>query len=109
MTGDLPSFLNAITLADAARAGGFAALGLGAGLAYFRALAAAVTQTLEAGPRARPVALHVARVVLAGIFFWAVSTQGAVALLAAFAGFLAARRIARRWTPALEGAPGQCT
>lgn len=103
MPSDLPSLLNALTVADGMRAVGFAALGFGGGMAYFRALAAAVSQTLDGGPRGKMVALHGARIVLAAGLFWAVSTQGAVALLATFAGFLVARHVARRWTPPAQG------
>jgi hypothetical protein len=74
----------------------YGALGLAAGLAYFRALAAGVRAFVGGAEKRRVLLLHALRIAGAVALFWAVATQGAVPLLAAFAGFLLARLIAGR-------------
>lgn len=107
MATDAATVLSAVTAADVARVAAYAAAGLLVGLGYFRALAAAVAATLGNGSKGRIVALHAARIGAAVAVFWAISTQGAAPLLAAFAGFLAARLAARRWTPGLAEQAGR--
>lgn len=69
------------------------AAGIAVGLAYFRAL----RWTIERGGK-HPLVIHAvalpARLVAAALFFGLVARLGALALLAAFAGFLLARALA---------------
>lgn len=83
MTPDIAHMLLAAVLT--------AALGAGGGWLYFRLLRLA-TDGFVAGGVARAAALTLARVCIAGLLFWSTAQLGAVPLLAAFAGFLLARR-----------------
>jgi hypothetical protein len=74
-----------------------AALGLAAGLAYLAVLRVNVRLYVSGGAAWRPILLHTVRIAGAVLVFWALATQGAGALLGGFAGFLAARLIARQW------------
>ncbi len=90
-----------MSAADVATVAAFAALGFGAGLAFFRALRLNVRLYATAGTDARAVGLHVLRLGALAALLWGAATQGAGPLLAAAAGFLAARLLAlRRREPA---------
>jgi len=74
-----------------------AALGLAAGLLFFRALRANVSLYLERGAGWQPLALHLARLLLMGGLMTAIALEaGASGLLAALAGVIGARAIALR-------------
>ncbi|HEX2573600.1 MAG TPA: ATP synthase subunit I [Polyangia bacterium] len=67
-------------------------LGLGLGIAYFLALRHNVRAYVEGGIGARGLALHAARFVATGaVFFW-LAQYGALPVLLALVGFLAARQ-----------------
>ena len=84
-----------MTLAAQAAAGG--AVGFAAGLLFFRALQHNAALYLETGPAWRPIALHVARLLLlSALLLGIVLASDAAGLLAAFAGILAARAVALR-------------
>lgn len=74
-----------------------AALGLAIGLAYFAALRVNVRLYISGSAGWRPVLLHVARIVAVALGFWALATQGPGPLLGGLLGFLAARRVIRKW------------
>jgi len=74
----------------------YLALGFIGGLAYFRLLAIGLKASLGGGTWVSGAGWHAARVVGAVAVFWGVATQGAVALLACFGGFLAARLVSRK-------------
>lgn len=78
-----------------------AALGAVAGFvgggAYFAALARGVAATVAEGGHGRSAWMwHVGRVAGAVALFWLAATQGGVALIFTFAGFLLARHAVRR-------------
>ncbi|MEZ5833665.1 MAG: ATP synthase subunit I [Dongiaceae bacterium] len=79
-----------LTLLAAAAA---AAAGLGIGLAYFRLMRWTVASVTARQGWLLPVTLTVARVACAVAVFAVLAKLGAIPLLVAFAGFLAARKI----------------
>lgn len=82
-------------LATQAAAG--AAVGMLAGLLFFRALRSNAALYLREGAAWRPIALHLARLLLlAGLLVGVVQAAGGAGLLASFAGILAARGIVLR-------------
>lgn len=85
MTGPLPLLALA----------GFA-IGAALGAIYFTLLRRAVRRHAEGGTAAGFVGLTVVRIGLAVAVFWAVAHAGALPLLLALGGFLAARTLIRR-------------
>jgi hypothetical protein len=77
-------------------AAALAAAGFVVGLAYFAALRRTTAALAGSGGWRTPAALTVGRVAAALVFLFVAAKLGAVALLAAFAGFLAARAAALR-------------
>lgn len=71
--------------------------GVAFGLCYFAALRLSIAALAGGRGRLRAAALTLGRVGAAILFLWGAATQGAVPLLAAFAGFLLARAAALRW------------
>ena len=71
-----------------------AALGAVGGWAYFRMLRLTVDSFVTGRGWRRVVALSLGRLCGVGVLFWMAVQFGAVPLLAAFAGFLLARRFA---------------
>ncbi len=87
-----PSFLDAPTiLLPAATVGGIVF-----GWCYFEALRRSVAAYASSARRARGVALAAGRVLCAAAFFTMAARLGALPLLLALAGFLAARSLALR-------------
>lgn len=74
----------------------FALLGALLGAGHFAALRGNVTRYLEGGSPGPALALHLGRLLLSALGFALIAPAGAVALLAALAGFLAARTMAIR-------------
>ena len=72
----------------------FGAFGLALGLAHFHGLRGDTRRYLAHGVRAGAVAAHVARVLASAAALVIVARSGAGPLLAALAGFLAARFVA---------------
>lgn len=72
----------------------FGLLGLGLGLVHFHGLHHGTRAYLAGGVGLRTVAFHLVRLLVTGAAFVVIARHGAVPLLAAFAGFVAARRIA---------------
>ncbi|ACI97808.1 ATP synthase subunit I [Rhodospirillum centenum] len=72
------------------------AAGLAGGVIYFRALRLNARLWLAGRGVALPLLLHAGRLLLAGGLFVLAAQAGAAALLAGFAGFLAARRLTVR-------------
>ena len=70
--------------------------GLGFGLLYFRAMRASVQRLLAGASPGKVAGLTLARIAIAGAFASLLALWGAAALLAGFAGFLAARALALR-------------
>ncbi len=72
----------------------FVGFGLVLGVAHFGSLASEVRRYVRGGARAHIVALHVARMLaLAGVWVLIARFGRAPGLLAAFVGFLVARRV----------------
>lgn len=86
-----PTF--AQTLRDAAP---FILLGALLGAGYFAALRQDVERYVAGRPLGPTVALHLGRLLLAGLAFALIAEAGAAALLGALAGFLLARTLAVR-------------
>lgn len=84
-------------VSDFFAAGGVAAallflpVGVTLGLAFFLSLRANTRLYVTGGNVAAAIAVHFARFLGAGGAFFLISTQGAAALIGAFAGFLLAR------------------
>ncbi len=72
----------------------FGGIGLALGLAHFHGLRGDTRRYLAHGVRAGAVAAHVARVLATTAALVFLARSGVVALLAALAGFLAARFVA---------------
>ncbi|MFC7333117.1 ATP synthase subunit I [Rhodocista pekingensis] len=72
------------------------AAGLAGGIVYFRALRLNARLWLAGRGVVLPLLLHAGRLLLAGGLFVLAAQAGAAALLAGFAGFLAARRLTVR-------------
>jgi hypothetical protein len=70
------------------------ALGAAAGWAHFRMLRLAVECFVAGRGWRRAVVLSLGRFCAAGLMFWTAAQFGALPLLAAFLGFLVARRLA---------------
>jgi F1F0 ATPase subunit 2 len=83
-----------MTISIFVQAAMFAVLGVAVGVLHFRGLRETTRLYLGGGPKARPIALHALRVIVTAAVFVGIAQRGAVALLAAFAGFVAARVIA---------------
>jgi hypothetical protein len=81
---------------EAAVAAGWCLGGIAFALAYFEALRRTVGMFVAGGGWARPAALTVARIALAGGLLFAAATQGVLPLLAAAFGFLVGRSLALR-------------
>jgi F1F0 ATPase subunit 2 len=71
----------------------FTLLGALLGAAYFAALRQNVERYVAGRPLGPTVALHVGRLLLAGLAFALIAGAGAAALLAALAGFLLVRTL----------------
>ncbi len=85
------------TLAEILRAAApFALLGALLGAGYFAALRQNVERYLAGAPLGPSLALHLGRLLLAGLAFALIARAGATALLGALAGFLLARALAVR-------------
>lgn len=78
------------------------AAGAALGAAFFLSLRTTVT-LYAGGGAAKAIALHVGRLALAGAGFWFIATKGALPLLVALAGFLAARFVVTRAVLGREG------
>ncbi len=78
------------------RAAPFALLGALLGAGYFAALRGNVERYLVGAPLRPTLALHLGRLLLAGLAFALIAKAGAAALLGALAGFLFARALAVR-------------
>ena len=85
-----------MSASDLATVAAFAALGFGAGIAFFSALRINVGLYATSGVGARAVGLHLLRLGAVGVVLWVAATLGAGPLLAAAAGFLVARLTALR-------------
>jgi hypothetical protein len=89
-----------MTAADAAQLAALAVAGLLAGFAvgmvYFCLLRINARLYAEGGLRRGAIALHAARLAAAALFFWSAATFGSVPLVAALAGFVAARTVLLR-------------
>lgn len=72
----------------------FAAMGFVVGMAYFASLRRVVQFVVARRAWSPYVLLGLARIAAAGLFFTFAARWGVPALLAAFAGFLAARQLA---------------
>jgi F1F0 ATPase subunit 2 len=72
-------------------------VGVALGAAYFALLRREVELLFAQASAVSVIPLHLLRVGLAIVAFWAVAQQGALALLLALLGFLVARTAARRW------------
>lgn len=70
--------------------------GAGLGIVYFSLVHRTVRLQLAGGGSAKVIGLTAVRLGLAVAVFWAVATLGALPLLLALAGFLAARGVIRR-------------
>ena len=70
--------------------------GLAFGLLYFRVLRASVHRLVTGASAGKHIGLTLARIAVAGAFAFLLALWGAAALLAGFAGFLAARVLALR-------------
>ncbi len=74
----------------------FAAIGAALGLVYFALLDRAVRAHVAGAPVRRIAGLHVLRGAAALGVFWLLAQHGATALVAALAGFVAARVVVQR-------------
>jgi F1F0 ATPase subunit 2 len=74
----------------------FVVLGLLLGMGYFAALRQNVERYLAGRALGSAVALHLGRVLLAGLAFVLIAQTGAASLLGALAGFVLARFVALR-------------
>jgi F1F0 ATPase subunit 2 len=74
----------------------FVLLGALLGAGYFAALRQNVEQYLGGAPLGPALALHLGRLLLAGLVFALIARAGAAALLGALAGFVLARTLAVR-------------
>jgi hypothetical protein len=89
--------MTAETMIMLAQALGLGLAGIAFGLAYFAVLRRSIDGFLQPGRRRTlAVALTVGRVAAAVLFLWLAAKLGAVALIAALVGFMAARGIALR-------------
>lgn len=79
-----------------ALAAAFAVAGLGFGGAYFAALRRTAELLAASGARLLPAALTLGRLAVAIVFLGCAARVGALPLLTALAGFLAARALALR-------------
>ncbi len=90
-----------MTSTAVAQIGLFATLGLGIGLVHFLALRLNTMLYAAGGAGGRAIALHIGRMLLTLALFTWMAWLGALALLAAFGGFLVARPLVllayRRW------------
>lgn len=68
--------------------------GLVLGAVYFHMLSRSVRLHASAGSLGRVLPLHLGRFAAAGAGFWLIAQQGAMPLLSALLGFLAARSVA---------------
>ncbi len=85
------------TLSELLRAAApFGLLGALLGAGYFTALRRNVERYLAGAPLGSSVALHLGRLLLAGLAFALIAGAGPAALLGALAGFLFARALALR-------------
>lgn len=73
-----------------------AAAGFAFGLAYFAALRRSIAFLAASADWHRPIALTLGRLAAAALFLLLAAKLGALPLLAAFVGFLAARAVALR-------------
>lgn len=71
--------------------------GAGLGAVYFYLLSRAVRQHATRGITFRIIPLYLLRIAAAAVAFWMIAQQGALPLLLALLGFLAARHAAQRW------------
>ena len=86
------------TLAEILRAAApFGLLGALLGAGYFAALRQNVERYIQGAPLGPTLALHLGRLLLAGLAFVLIARAGAPALLSALAGFLFARALAVRF------------
>lgn len=69
----------------------FGVIGIGLGCAHFTALRVNTRLYFEDGARKRAAALHLARMLLVALALVLIARFGAIALLAAFSGFVIAR------------------
>jgi F1F0 ATPase subunit 2 len=74
----------------------FIVLGVLLGAGYFAALRQNVERYVAGAPLGPTVALHLGRLLLAGLAFALIAEAGAAALLGALAGFVLARALAVR-------------
>jgi F1F0 ATPase subunit 2 len=77
----------------------FVLLGALLGAGYFAALRLNVERYLSGRSLGPAVALHLCRLLLAGVGFVLIVQAGAVPLLGALLGFLLARSLTLRWRP----------
>ena len=89
--------MSAARLTEVLREGApFVLLGALLGAGYFAALRLNVERYLSGRPPGPAVALHLGRLLLAGVGFVLIGHAGATALLGALLGFLLARSVALR-------------
>lgn len=87
----MTAFPDSLSMDGATAALLFLPVGLVLGLAFFLSLRSNTRLYIEGGRIGTAIAIHLARIIGAGIAFFLISTQGAGALIGAFAGFLLAR------------------
>ena len=75
----------------------YLAAGGALGAVYFALLARPVRLHVAQAAAMRIIALYALRIVAAVAAFWVIAQRGALPLLLALAGFLAARAATRRW------------
>ena len=75
----------------------FLTLGMALGSGYFLLLLYSVRRHAAQEKTLRLLPLHLLRLGAAGLFFWLIAQQGALALLLALLGFLIARVAVQRW------------